>query len=237
MVYTEVYWSGKGDLSNIYFLKDNFFEYKELEHQQRINELWNEHIKTYSHDYDGKLVILDSFELEEELNGSKKLFIFHVSWIHYSTLVGLTKLTIPIKNYGVLGSQIAIFDPTEQYILVGKRKVNQMYAPGILTLPGGMFEIDDLKPGKNPFLRELHEEVRISINKPILIALLAEHTKRSSIFLIKATLSQPFNSDQVFDDLDNEFEENKLFWLKIEELKKFDPSNLMEGLTYLQLNL
>ena len=234
MVHTEIYWSGNGALSNIHFLKDNFFEYKESKLETKISELWNDHKKEFPQDYDGKLLFLNDIEFEEELDSCNNHFFLQVSWIRYSTLIGLTKLEIPMKKYGILGNQVAIFDESEKFILVGKRKTNQRYAPGLLTLPGGMFEVDDIKLGPSSFLRELHEEVHINIKKTKFIALLSEHTTNSSIFLIKGILSQEFNPHEIFVDQDNEFEEKQLFWLHVNQLKKLHPSTLMEGLTYLQ---
>lgn len=231
MVETVIFWTGICNVKNICFQQTNKLEYTELSIQKQIDKLWLDHQKNYPDDYDGQLLFLRHFEHEESLDSSESFLFLNVSFMSYSTHIGLNKLKIPVKKFGVLGNQIAIFDESEKYILVGKRKTNQLYAPGLLTLPGGMFESNDLI--KQNFLRELYEEVDISIKDPKIIALLSDHTNRSSIFLVKAVLNQKFDPNQIFPDKEHEFE-NGLFWLPISELQAINSYNLMEGLTYFQ---
>lgn len=207
------------------------FEAQEL--SDSIEKIWSEFSKSYPESYDGKLLLLNSFEQEEELVGQEQCYLFfNLSFIRYSTLIGLQKLRKPIQFYGVVGTQVAVFDKTEKYILVGKRKLNQFYAPGLLTLPGGMLELADAQNPKNSLLRELQEEVEIKIKNPVIISLLSEHTNYSVIILIKTTIDQPFDQNEIFTEKENEFDNNQLFWLEKKMLQEIDTNELMEGLTY-----
>ena len=149
----------------------------------------------------------------------------------------MMKLKIPVRHYGALGTQVAVFDKSGQYILVGRRKFDQYYAPGLLTVPGGVLEKEDVNNPKVLLLRELHEEISLKIKDPKVVALLSEHTNYSTIILITGTLDQEFNKDEIFKELENEFDKNELFWLEKNELKHLKEEELMEGLMYLKKTL
>ncbi len=238
MVFTQVYWSGFCSLENFCFNNAQIIEYQENELADFIRNNWLKFIKTYPESYDGKLLFLNSFEQEQELCEEENCHLFfNISFIRYSTLVGLQHLQKPVQFYGVVGTQIAIFDELEQFILVGKRKFNQYYAPGLLTLPGGMLELEDAYNPKKSLLRELEEEIEIKIKNPLVMALISDHTKYSAIILIQATINQQFDKNHVFIEKENEFEKNQLFWLDKNQLKKIDSAKLMEGLTYFKNQL
>ena len=235
MVYTKVFWSGVCPLQNVCFANARISEFQISEISESIEKIWLEHERMYPDSYDGKLLLLKSFEQEEQLDDEEECYLFFdLSFIRYSTLIGLQKLHKPIQIFGVIGTQVAVVDESENYLLVGRRKHKQYYAPGLLTLPGGMLELADANDPKSSLLRELHEEVEIKIKNPIIIALLAEHTKYSIIFLIKATIDQIFDKDQIFKEKEDEFEGNKLYWIETNQLSKISSDKLMEGLTYLK---
>ena len=235
MVFTKANWSGTCALEHVYFNNTDILEYQEKEMIKIITEIWEDFVKTYPESYDGKILFLNSFECETALDNPNQCYFFlNISFIRYSTLIGLIKLRKQVQFYGTIGTQVAIFDEGEKFILVGKRKLHQYYAPGLLTLPGGMLELDDVNNPKKSLLRELHEEVEIKIKNPTIIALLTEHTKYSIIFLIKATIDQSFDRNQIFKEKEDEFEGNKLHWIEKIQLSKINSDSLMEGLTYLK---
>lgn len=234
LVYTEVFWSGFCNLEHIIIQNANVSEF-EIQNKQ-IDSLWDSYRKNYPDSYDGKLLYLKSFEFEVHLDETSTLLFLDIGYLRYSTLIGIQTLQLQTPFYGIIGTQIAVFSPDEEYVLVGKRKLNQNYAPGLLTFPGGMLELSDLNlSSKEIFLRELVEEIDIQIKKPKLIALLSEHTNHSIIFLISAKIDQTFSKDEVFLENENEFENNELYWLKITELKDFKTEELMEGLSFFKI--
>ena len=233
MVATKIFWSGFCHLNHVCFANALISEFQAKDISDSIEKIWNEFTTLYPESYDGKLLMLNSFELEEQLDGEQQCYLFFaLSFIRYSTLIGFQKLQKPLQLYGVIGTQVAVFDETEKYILVGKRKLNQYYSPGLLTLPGGMLELGDVYNPKSSLLRELNEEIEINIKNPVIISLLSDHTNYSVIILIKATVNQPFDRNEIFREKENEFDKHELFWLERKMLGKLDTDELMEGLTY-----
>ena len=190
MVYTRVFWSGLCSLEHIFFQSDQFVSYGEDPYQNQIQWIWSEYKKMFPESYDGKLVLLEDFENEEDLSGTNTYLHFRVSIIHYSTIIGLRKLHLPVKGSGIVGTQILIFNESKEYCLVGRRKYNQDYSPGLLTLPGGILEHEDIYNPTSSLLRELQEEVAIKFKDPQCIALLKEHTGYSTIILISVIIDQ-----------------------------------------------
>ena len=237
LVTTKVYWSGSCELEHVFFENTTFSDHKEEQLIDRIQKIWIIFKKQYPESYDGTLILLNAFEHEEEFKSTCSYLFFNVSYVKYSTIIGLMKLQLPIHSFGTLGTQVAIFDEQEQFILVGKRKLNQFYAPGLLTLPGGVLEQNDILNPTESLLRELFEEVRIKVKKPRVIAVLTEHTNYSTIILLKVILDQPLDENEIFTEIEDEFDNHKLYWLKKDQLQHFDSNQLMEGLSYLKENL
>ena len=234
LVSSKVYWSGSCELENIFFQNATVPDNNEQHLVEEIQRIWIEFIKAYPESYDGTLVLLNTFEYEEQLSSTCSYLFFNISYIKYSTVIGLMKLQMPIHSYGTMGTQIAIFEEQEQYILVGKRKFNQFYAPGLLTLPGGVLEQNDILHPTESLLRELFEEVRIKVKRPKVIAILSEHTNYSTIIFLKVILDQPFDQNEIFLEEEDEFENHQLYWLRKDQLQHIESNHLMEGLTYLK---
>lgn len=213
---------------------DQIIEYSDDQIQKRIKKIWVDYQQKYPDSYDGKLILMREFEHTEDLTGDNSFLLFNVSIVHYSTIIGLKNLQIPIQNYGFIGTQIAIFNDARTHVLVGKRRYNQDYAPGILTFPGGILEVNDITNPAISLLRELNEEIDIKIKQVQCSALLAEHTGYSLILLITGIIDQPFNSHEKIKEKENEFAENELFWLELEKLRELDDKELMEGLSFLK---
>ena len=118
-----------------------------------------------------------------------------------------------------------------------RRKYNQDYSPGLLTLPGGILEHEDIYNPTSSLLRELQEEVAIKFKYPQCIALLKEHTGYSTIILISVIIDQECDIHAIINERENEFDKNELFWLEIKNLQTMDESELMEGLSFLKNSL
>lgn len=237
MVETKAFWTGSCSLGHVCFHNAMIPTYEEKHLQNQINSIWEDYKREYPESYNGTLVNLEAIEHEEELENRQCHLFFRISYMNYATLIGLMKLEMPIQHYGALGTQIAIFDKSEQYILVGRRKLDQFYAPGLLTVPGGVLEKEDVFNPKVLLLRELQEEVPIKVKEPKVIALLAEHTNYSTIIFMKAIIDQSFSKDEIFTETENEFHKHELYWLKTDILKEMRSEELMEGLTFIKDHL
>ena len=88
MVYTRVFWSGLCSLEHIFFQSDQSISHGEDLIQNQIQRIWIEYKKMFPESYDGKLVLLEDFENEEDLSGTNTYLHFKVSIIHYSTIIG-----------------------------------------------------------------------------------------------------------------------------------------------------
>ncbi len=237
LVVTNVYWAGSCRLDNICFCKELVVEYHEKQLHEYINQIWIDFKIAYPESYNGTLVYLQNFEHEEELESPESHLFFTISYMNYATYIGMMKLQVPIKHYGTLGTQVAIFDQSGDYILVGRRKFDQFYAPGLLTVPGGVLEKEDVSNPSEQLLREFNEEIALKIREPKVVALLSEHTKYSTIIFITAIIDQPFIKDEVFKESENEFDKHELYWLATSSLRQIPEDELMEGLTYLKNTL
>ena len=154
MVFTKAFWSGTFLLNKILFQNDHILENCDDNLQKNIKSIWTRYLQNYPDSYDGKLILLHEFEYTEDLRGDNSYLLLKVSNINYSTIIGLRGLQIPIQDYGILGTQIAIFNDKRTHVLVGRRKYDQEYAPGILTFPGGILEISDINNPETSLLRE-----------------------------------------------------------------------------------
>jgi 8-oxo-dGTP pyrophosphatase MutT (NUDIX family) len=238
MVKTKALWEGSVELNDILVSMDRPNQYKDesLENQV-IDSIWKEYQTKYPASYNGSLVLLEDFEIDEKFTCGSELLTLYLGNINFSTLVALKKTGKSLKNnFGILGTQCMILSPDGTHILVGKRRINSDYCPGKLTIPGGMIETSDVYAINSCILREIQEEVKISLKNIKIKTLLKEHSNFSTIILLSADLNQKFKKDQVFTGND-EWEDNKLFWLSLEELKQIPDEELMEGLTYLKNKL
>ena len=233
MVNTESLWEGKVGFDDLLISLNPYCQINNLD-TSKVESVWSNYKERYPSSYNGNLVVLDSFECEEKFECGCELLTLYTSHIDYSSFITMIETKAPIQNYGILGTQCAIFSPDKKHILVGRRSKKQYYSPGLLTVPGGMVEQNDLQsPSNLRFLREIKEEVKISIKNVKISTLLREHKHYSSILFLTAELDQSFDETELFRG-NSEWEGNKLFWLPIEELQKIPDDELMEGLTYLK---
>ena len=235
MVNTKVIWEGSINSNEIFISNFDKIEFSASIINQSI--FWDHHLKKYPNSYDGSLLLVKDIKLEEKLHGGLIIF-FDIGIVKYSTLIAMKESKIHFNNnFGIIGTQCLIFSPCEQYILVGERAFDQYYASGLLTVPGGIIEQSDIEKNCSIALfRELNEEVELKYKNPKIIALLKDHTDYSYLILIKVILDQNFDPSDKFQGKDNEWENNKLYWIHLSDLKNINPQRLMEGLTYLREN-
>ena len=107
--------------------------------------------------------------------------------------------------------------------------------PSYLTLPGGIFESTDLEKSLvEACLREINEEIPISINKESfqLIAILPEVKQLGTCLLVEVETTETSNlSDSNHKIIGNEeWEKNQLEWIPFSRISNLARNRLMEGL-------
>lgn len=207
-----------------------------LSDEKLVDEVWTTHLSSYPTDYNGQLLFLQGFQHSTTVS-------LELGSVSYATLLtmGSEELSFP-QGTGILGCQFLVFSPCGGYLLVGRRKAEQSYCPGLLTVPGGMLEESDSKiQPKEAFLREFFEEVDVPTHhSSVCVALLEEHNKRSIIALISVMADgevNNFDPKQVLVGKDNEWSRDQLWWLKISNLNSLPSEELMEGLSFCQSEL
>jgi len=231
-----VIWEGNLPLEKIKWGKKHLSEYKlPSKWDLKRRENWKHHLQENSDDYDGKLLFLKNF-----LQRNNKI-ILDIGLIRFSTVIFMVKNKISVnQGIGMLGTQCLIFSPCKKYILVGERPLSQSYYPGIITVPGGMLELDDLenKP-KEAFMREIYEEVPLPFQSDAsLCAVLAGWNNISVTFLTSITITEDYNFDPTEVIIGDKKEwKNNLRWTSLEDLKNLPSNKLLDGLTYFQLKV
>jgi 8-oxo-dGTP pyrophosphatase MutT (NUDIX family) len=232
----EILWEGTLSLNHIKWNNKNFSHceyFQEYELAAKTN--WNKHIKIYPYDYDGTLLFLENFHLENNF------LHLSISLTKFSMINYLLKQNILLeRGYGALGTQYLIFSPNRDYILVGERTHTQSYFPGAINVPGGILEREDLTHNPSEALiRELKEEVSIPLQPQFYLrAILGGWDNVSVTFLISGVIDnhQKFDPEQTYPSDRYEWKGN-LRWLSLIGLKKMSSNNFLDGLTYYQSKL
>ena len=224
-------WEGKLSLKNIKWGEVSLPEFVlPIKLNVKRKRMWLNHLKDNPEDYDGRLLYLYNFQIE-----NNKL-ILNLGSIQFSTVIFMIKHKIPTNiGIGMMGVQCLIYSPCNHYILIGKRSSTQAYYPGAYTIPGGMLEENDLK--REPYqalMREIYEEVPISLqNENYLISILIGWNNVSTTFLLNAKVNESYEFDPteiIYSDK-KEWQDN-LKWLPLEELKTLNSDQLLDGLLY-----
>jgi 8-oxo-dGTP pyrophosphatase MutT (NUDIX family) len=227
----KVLWKGKFDLSQIIWGDTTYPEYKlDRKLDSKINRFWKQYVKNHQNDYDGNLLYLNNFQFNNDQ------LILNTGTIRYSTLIFMEKHKLRIdEGLGMIGVQCLIFDPKEDYILVGRRSKSLAYYPGAVTVPGGMLEFDDLKQSpKLALLREIVEEVNLELQHNVdLIAIITEFTGISVTFLLTTKCKNLINHLKRIASDEEEWE-NGLEWISINDLKHMNHNSfiIFDGLQY-----
>ena len=234
---TNPFWEGMVELENVLVSIDPMFNCSQTKYSEHlVDPIWKEFQKKHPQSYDGSLVLLEDFEVDEKFSCGCELLTLHLSKVNFSTFIACKEIGTPLNRFGVLGTQCAILSPDKSHIIVGRRGLDNSYCPGKLTIPGGMLETTDLQQLQASLMREVREEIAIeegNINNIQIKTMLREHENFSTIILLTAILYQPFYQKQTFKGND-EWQDKKLFWLSFEALKTIPDHELMEGLTYLK---
>lgn len=232
----DIVWEGKLPLDRIKWGKKLASEYilsPKLDLKCKAN--WKHHLQENVSDYDGKLLFL------EDLYYKNNEIILNIGTIRFSTVVFMAKNKLHVnKGIGMLGVQCLIFSPCQKYILIGERSLNQSYYPGIITVPGGMLELEDLeKSPEEAFMREIYEETPFLFqSSPHLYSIISGWNNISVTFLISSIIREDSNFNPTeFLAGDKREWENNLRWLQIENLKKIPSNKLLDGLIYYQKRL
>ncbi len=230
-------WEGELPLDQIKWRNRSFKEFQlSNKHESKKKLNWDEHMKDYPNDYDGKLLFLDNFQFKDNY------IYLDISFVKFSTIIFMVKNKIPVKKgIGMLGTQCLIFSPNKEFILVGERSLSQSYYPGAIVNVGGMLELDDLKKTpKEALMREAYEETQLNLKSDAFLkAILVGWNNVSVTFLISTTLSSIYNfnpDEEVIPADKNEFEGN-LHWLSIQDLKKLQQGKYLDGLFYYKSKL
>ena len=234
MKYDLVLWSGKIPLKNIdwMFLPEKQFDFSPQFTKKR-DDYWKDFTLKYPHVYDGNLLFLEEFLLDK---GRGKLF---TRAMKFSSLVYLESEKIPLsESLGSLGFQIFIRDPSGQYFLIGKRAQTSDYKPGHYTIPGGMFEVDDVGDSvANACLREIEEEISLPLDPDtiFLTNILGELSNLGVVLLLECTLEKDSHSNYINLEkilANEEWEDYMVYWYPFDSINKLNRSKIMEGLLY-----
>lgn len=178
----QILWEGKLHLNQIRWNNNIAREFKlSPSFHDKVRTHWENHIKAYPDDYDGSLLFLNDFHFR------KTELLLDTSYMKFSTAIFIETNEISLKKgYGVLGVQYLVFSPDKQYIIIGKRTLNESYYPGAITIPGGILEIEDLnRTPIEALMREASEEIGVPLeNDAYLTAMLVGWNAVSKAFLI-----------------------------------------------------
>jgi 8-oxo-dGTP pyrophosphatase MutT (NUDIX family) len=227
----QILWEGDLPLTKIHWGTPILSEFTySNQYNIEIQENWKEHKGKYPKDYDGISLYLYDYSF------SNSGLILKVGTVKYSTIIFLYKHKIPVnQGYGLVGTQSLIFSPDKSHLLVGKRALNQLYFPGALTLPGGIAEVADfMYPASESLMREIHEEVPLEFEpNGGLFAILVGWNLVSVTFLMFNTVKKTseFDLSDIISDDAKEWDGN-LKWVSMNDLKKMDYSNVINGLYY-----
>lgn len=191
-------------------------------------QVWSETLKRYPNVYDGRLLVLNRFQVTSHAAH------LTLGVISFSRVITLTKLGCAQGGHNSLGFQTIIMSPDRNYILVGVRSKHSMYCPLYLTTPGGMLEAEDAKGSvEAACARELDEEVRLEIAREKYLVALVNDVKGVSgaNLIVEAMASGKVNPRELVIG-NEEWMNSHLKWLSVKDLGSLDTSRALEGLVY-----
>jgi ADP-ribose pyrophosphatase YjhB (NUDIX family) len=226
----QVLWKGRKNLENIRWKHDASKKFSfSQEFMERKNQLWAEMTAEFPQIYDGTIVVLEKYQVEEAQ------IIFYNRSIKFSELVMLERNNLPMpESLGPLGFQAVVLNQPKSHFLMGKRSEKSEYKPGYLTIPGGLFEMDDLKGSvKDACLRELNEEIDLQFDESEmhLIAILKDYGLGINLLIESQILEERSTAHYVTG---NEEWENKLQWMTFANAQNLDEKLILEGLSFIK---
>ncbi|MFW9855704.1 MAG: NUDIX domain-containing protein [Candidatus Thorarchaeota archaeon] len=233
----KVFWEQKITLSDVSWEHDPQYRFNFSSKVLRLSKLhWKELSRQYSALYDGRILVL------QNISESSGVLTLTTSWIEFSLLAyhNRNELSIP-GTHGVLGCKVLITNPKETHFLAGVRSQKSEHKPGFLMLPGGLFEISDINGTlQEACLRELREELEIQVQEDLmdLIAIIRGEKGNAAILMIhtKCGILGDGEAPDVSIPVagNEEWQDNILRWIPLEQIPYLDSTNLMEGLKYLK---
>ncbi|MHA2167750.1 MAG: NUDIX hydrolase, partial [Candidatus Hodarchaeales archaeon] len=207
-------WSGQLPISDVIwtFLPDKKFDLSSKFLREK-NEHWRNYLLQFPLLYDGDLLFLDNFSVEDGR------MVLTTRSMKFSTLTYLERNKIKLtESLGSLGFQLFIRDPMGENFLLGNRAQSSEYKPGHYTIPGGMFEVDDsVDSVTNACLREINEELHLTLdpNTIFLTAILRELNNLGSVLLLECSLDKKIHShflEQKKLVVNEEWEGSNVYW-------------------------
>ncbi|MHA2250288.1 MAG: NUDIX hydrolase [Candidatus Kariarchaeaceae archaeon] len=190
---------------------------------------WEMKKKQFPNLYDGDIVFLNDFRIEDEG------ITLYVSEIKFSTITTLfeNRISLPM-NKGSLGFQATIFDINKEKVLVGQRSAKSEYKPGFYSMPGGIFEVSDLKSTvAHGILREVNEEIGINLeNHPMLLRAIVREQNNIAVGLM-VEISSDLSTKSEGLPANEEWQDHRVKWYTINEICSLGKE-ILEGLIYMK---
>jgi ADP-ribose pyrophosphatase YjhB (NUDIX family) len=227
-----VLWEGQLPISSIRWIFDSNKKFTfSSKFRMGREKHWRQLTQTYPTLYDGKLLILQHYSIKNSV------LILETRELRFSSLVYLMHLNYSLpESYGSLGFQVFVTHPAEDKFLIGKRSSSSEYKPGYYTIPGGMFEVRDIKDGLHTAcLREIKEELFMDLNHSTLslIAILHELNGFGVVLLFQCSLNEDLlllESSEGYFRANEEWQDKRLYWLPFSEIPTLNKNKIMEGL-------
>jgi ADP-ribose pyrophosphatase YjhB (NUDIX family) len=194
------------------------------------NKIWTDTLNKYPDTYDGKILILDNFQINEGV------VEFMLSFMRFSRILVLVKTGQPAPGYGTLGFQSIIFSLDKKHVLAGTRSERSQYCPLFHSVPGGMLETRDLEGDfESACMREIEEETDVKLApEKYLVALVSElHGTVGVVAVISALVSQNYDIKERVSG-NKEWKNQELSWYSVDRLNNCLQENSLEGLLFVK---
>lgn len=227
-----ILWKGDLPLSS---LKWEFDTTKEiaftLKIEEKIADFWQKAVQNKPTLYDGTLLCLHNIDYNSpEIKLILGFIPFSVVFYHYQN-------KLPLKvTMGSLGFQVLIYNPNRTHILVGERAATSDYKPGYLTVPGGIFEKDDLEGSiVTACQREIIEETSLETKSDSfkLLSIYREDHKVATGLLVEVETRNEIDVNEhstLAISGNEEFENQQLTWFPCSRLNELKDKLMLEGL-------
>ncbi len=225
----DLIWKGRLSLANIKWSISDTKYLLPRKYEQNREKIWKTYSKQRPDVYNGKLLyisnIVHGFDNIELLCG---------------IMVYKDLITLMENNYrfgspqGYLSFILIIKEKNGENYLVGKRSSKVYYQTGYYTSIGGMFESDDLKGDIFAAIeREVNEECsEIKITQDIeMISIIREDHGLGITMIFETSINKLYEEMQL--DANDEWENNKLQWLSLDQIRELDNDILVEDLQIL----
>ena len=227
----QVLWTGRKNLEKVNWEHDPSKKFSfSQDFVERKNHLWQQMTTDYPQIYDGTIIVLEKYQEKEDQ------VTFNTRSIKFSEMVMLERNSLPMpESLGPLGFQAIILNQPENHFLIGKRSEKSEYRPGFLTIPGGLFELEDIGGSvKSACLRELNEEMELSFDESemFLVAILQDYSLGINL-LLECQILDEWNSNALFVKGNEEWEK-KLRWITFDQALNLDEKTIMEGLSFIK---